>query len=398
MENQYKDLEDKLKRVRIILLQNHFFLGSFLVNLPTYIDPSVKTAETNGEYIKYNPKFIKDLTEQELLFLYAHEVMHVVLEHTLRFGNRNEAIWQTACDVVVNQLLIQDKIGTFIKGGINEPKLYAQGKGQTERIYDLLMQQNPPPPPITLNTNFGNGDENDDGNSNEATINIKGKSLDQLIPQEGTPQEIKEKVEALRNKVATALATAKICGNTPKGIERYVEHSLYTKPTCLEVLQDYMVKLKSTTRTYSRPSRRFISRNIYLPSTPPEDAVGHIAVCCDTSGSITTKELQYFKGLLEMCRSIYKPALMTISYFDYVVHSTDVFEPHDELRVLIKGNGGTSYHDIWDKIETPPDVCLVLSDMKCKSWGKKPDYPVVWLSTGKIVKVPFGKIIDFYSR
>jgi len=383
MENQYKDLEDKLKRIRIILLQKHFFLGSFLMNLPVSIDPSVDTAATNGEYIKYNPEFIRELSEQQLLFLYAHEVMHVVLEHTLRFGNRNVEIWQIACDVVVNQLLIKDCIGTFIEGGIYEPKLYEKGRGQTERIYDLLIQNSsnkPASSTITLD------------------IKLNGESLDKLLPQQGTPQELKEKLIDLRNKVATSLATARVCGGTPKGIERYIEKSFYTKPTCLEVLQDYMVKLKDTTRTYSRPNRRFVSRNMYLPSIPHQDAVGHIAICCDTSASVTTTELQYFKGLLEMCREIYKPALMTISYFDYKVHSIDVFEPSDELRVLMKGNGGTSYHDIWDKFETPPDVCLVLSDMECASWGKKPDYPVVWLSTAKLVKVPFGKIIDFYSR
>jgi len=380
MENQYKALEDKLTRVRIILLQKHFFLGSFLVNLPTRIDPVVKSAETNGEEIVYNPTFIEPLSEQQLLFLYAHEVMHVVLEHTLRIGNRNLEVWQAACDVVVNQLLIDDGIGEFIEGGIHEPKLYERGKGQVERIYDLLIKNTPDNAPITLD------------------IEIKGESLDKIIPQEGTAEEIKEKLEKLRTKVATALSTAKICGNAPKGVERFVEQSLYTSPSCLEVLQDYMVKLKTSNRTFSRPSRRFISRNIYLPSAPPQDVVGHIAVCCDTSASVSEEELSYFKGLLEMCRSIYKPALITLSYFDYIVHSTQVFEPEDELKVMMKGGGGTSYHDIWDKFETPPDVCLVLSDMECKSWGKKPAYPVVWLSTGRIVKVPFGKIIDFYSR
>ena len=399
MEGQYKDLENRLQRARINLLQNHFFLGSFLVNLPTSIDPQVQTAETNGEWIKYNPNFIRPLTDGNILFLYAHEVMHVVLEHNFRFGNRDIETWQQACDVVVNFLLIKDGIGEFIQGGIHEPDLYTKGQGQVERIYDLLIQESPPIS-IVININGGSdGNEgNQDSSSGSSSKSVKGKSFDKLLPQLGSISELKDKLEALKDKVATALNAAKLCGNSPQCIERFVEESLYTEPSCLEVLQDYMVKLKSSRRTYSRPSRRFINRGVYLPSIPKDNQSGHIAVCCDASGSISKEDLAYFKGMLEMCRDIYNPQLMTISYFDYVVHSIESFTQDDEIRIPIKGNGGTSYHDLWDKYKEPPDVCLVFSDMDCKSFGKAPDYPVIWISTGKLPKVPFGKVINFFAR
>jgi predicted metal-dependent peptidase len=53
----------------------------------------------------FNEGFMEKLSDDEILFVLAHEVMHMALEHGLRKQARNHMLWNIACDYALNLVL-----------------------------------------------------------------------------------------------------------------------------------------------------------------------------------------------------------------------------------------------------------------------------------------------------
>ena len=94
-------------KARSQLILNHPFFGTLALRLKPIQDESIATAATNGECIKYNPKWFLKLREHERIGLLAHEVMHVALMHMLRRNERDPIKWNVAADYVINGALIK---------------------------------------------------------------------------------------------------------------------------------------------------------------------------------------------------------------------------------------------------------------------------------------------------
>ncbi len=60
------------------------FYGALATHLVDVIDESVKTAETDGKRIIWNPTFVAGLTDEELRFVLIHEVLHCAHGHLWR--------------------------------------------------------------------------------------------------------------------------------------------------------------------------------------------------------------------------------------------------------------------------------------------------------------------------
>ena len=104
-------LQEYTKARSQLILKSPFF-GTLALRLKPIPDESVGTAATNGEYIKYNPKWFLKLRDLERVGLIAHEVMHVALMHMLRRNERDAQKWNIAADYVINLALQKSK---FIK-------------------------------------------------------------------------------------------------------------------------------------------------------------------------------------------------------------------------------------------------------------------------------------------
>ena len=94
-------------KARSQLILTSPFFGTLALRLRPIPDESIATACTNGEYIKYNPKWFLKLREQERIGLIAHEVMHVALFHMIRRNDREPGKWNIAGDYVINGALIK---------------------------------------------------------------------------------------------------------------------------------------------------------------------------------------------------------------------------------------------------------------------------------------------------
>ena len=78
-----------------------------------------------------------DLTGEEWLFVYVHELLHVALLHQSRTAGRDPEVFNWANDFVINGWLVEMGVGTLPKiGALYDPAL--AGK-TSEEVYDLLM-------------------------------------------------------------------------------------------------------------------------------------------------------------------------------------------------------------------------------------------------------------------
>lgn len=142
------------------------------------------TAATDGKNIYFDPDYIESLTNDERLFIIAHELMHVKFQHMLRMvdsnGNRRDPmLWNIATDAIINANLVRD--GFKIKEGyIDMPEALNYS---AEEFYQKLLSEQEQQKNNQQNANGedgdnkeqqtnGNGQQNssnkqEDGNSNE---------------------------------------------------------------------------------------------------------------------------------------------------------------------------------------------------------------------------------------
>lgn len=102
-ENGYRK---RLLLSRLRILCNNGFYGLLLMHMTYSIDESCETAATDGYRIVFGSEFLDDLSDSELDFAMVHEILHVVLQHCFRQGDRDNERFNIACDIVVNSNIL----------------------------------------------------------------------------------------------------------------------------------------------------------------------------------------------------------------------------------------------------------------------------------------------------
>jgi len=371
-----EELMHRLSKAKTRLILKHPFVGMVAMNMPFILDDNVPTAGTNGKRVIFNRRFMAGLTDDELVFLVAHECMHPMLEHNYRKKGRTHKRWNHAADYVINKLLVDDQIGTMPKLGLLSDELYNEGGGTSDGIYNILPEE----------------PEDGGGEYYKGT----GSGLDDCQDGEGTQAEQDQEAAKWKVKVAQAAQAAKMCGKLSAGMKLLVDEILNPKVDWREVLQQFVIKCKTDWRTWARPNRRFITQGMYLPSRDGE-AIGELVAAIDCSGSIGQEELDQFAAEVKVVHEDHRPSKLTILYFDSCISHTDVYERDDTVEISPHGGGGTAFSPIFEMIEElgiEPVCCIVLTDLYCSDYGPTPEYPVLWVSNAKDGSdTPFGETV-----
>lgn len=360
----------RLSKAKTSLILSHPFIGTVALNMPMKLDESVPTAATNGREVRYNPHFLGELTDEQVTFLVAHECFHPMLEHMYRLKGRQRMRWNKAADYVINQLLVDEKVGKFIPGGCLDANLYRAGNGTSEGIYDLLP---------------------DDGNGEGDAPGGTGSDLED---PGGSPAEQAQAQAEWKVKVAQAAQAAKMMGKLSANMQRFVDEVLQPKVVWQDVLRRFMQRAKTSTRSWARPNRRFLTQGLYLPSVSGE-ALGEIVVAVDCSGSISPRDINEFAAEIRAIHEDTKPTAVHVVYFDSKVCHVDHYAPDDALDIKPHGGGGTAFSPIFEFVSEAaitPVACVVLTDLYCDDFGPAPDYPVLWVSHGQD-KAPWGEVV-----
>lgn len=365
------DIERKLSKAKTALVLEHPFVGSIALNLPFVLTEDIPTAAVNGKQIAFNPNFVNDLSDEELKFLIAHECFHPMLEHNWRRGERDPKRWNQACDYVINKLLTDEGIGRMPEGGLLSDEIYKAGGGTSDGIFKILPE------------------DSDDGSGNG-----HGDPMDDCQDAEGDPAEQAQQEAEWKVKVAQAAQSAKMMGKLSAGMERFVGDLLQPKVDWRDVLQRFITKVRTDSRTFARPNRRFAMQGLYLPSVTGE-VLGEIVFAVDCSGSISQDEIDQYASEIRTVHEDMSPVALHVVYFDSSVSHHDKFERDDTVEVKPHGGGGTAFSPVFEFIDEQgidPVACVFLTDLCCSDFGSAPSYPVLWVST-YADNAPFGEIV-----
>lgn len=140
MEYDRKLLQD-VKRLMIARFPR-FGAQIAAANLEYKTDLKYHTAATDGKNIYFDPDYLASLSDDDKLFIIAHELMHVKFEHMYRIMGkdglrRDPELWNQATDAIINANLERD--GFKIKEGyVNMPEALNYS---AEEFYEKLLRE-----------------------------------------------------------------------------------------------------------------------------------------------------------------------------------------------------------------------------------------------------------------
>jgi len=104
--------QEKINKAKVKILQKSPFFS--------YLSLYLKIEESKDESLEsigvtpkgncyYNAKWIESISDEELLGVMAHEILHLALLHLTRVGNRHRQGWNIATDLCINSMLQKEK-------------------------------------------------------------------------------------------------------------------------------------------------------------------------------------------------------------------------------------------------------------------------------------------------
>ena len=388
---------ERLITARVSLLINNSFFGNLATRLRlTNADTWCPTAATDGRLFYYNSRFIMKLKQQEVIFLVAHEVLHVAYDHMGRRMSRDPQIFNIANDYAVNADLRRHKVGQFIT---TVPCLYEakyDGKA-SEEIYDDLMKN---AKHISMDDlidqlideHMDDAEDGDgEGEGDEKDGKGKGGRPKKLTPEEreAIRQEVKQAV--------LAAAQAAEAGTLPAGIERMVKDITEPKMPWREMLQTNLTSAIRSDYTWMKPSRRGWHMDAIMPGTLPGEEID-VDVAIDLSGSISSKQASNFLGEIGGMMESFAGFKIHVFCFDTEIYNPQQFDS-DNLdtidQYVPQGGGGTDFDCIFkylkDEGRVPKRLIVFTDGYPCGSWGDPDFCDTVWIIHGdKDPHPPFG--------
>ncbi len=393
-----KSAERKIGRACIALLIRHPFFGSLVYQHEHLVSEKVPTAAVtpNGKMI-FNPGFVNSCNLQELIFLLAHEVMHVVFAHALRRGSRDHELYNIACDAVINDILIAENVGKFIEGGILMPGAAAR---TSENIYAELADQHSKlraaharePSLLEHDSPLEADKAGEDGGNGACCGSLDIRDLPECVPAM-TSEQINEQISLGRISIGQAASLARSRGMMSGRLGRFVDSVLKSRMPWHQLLERYLVSKAGQRFTWRRPNRRRLSV-AYLPRRERMPNMGEVVLGIDVSASISDSQTAAFFGHCQAIFELCHPRKVYVVYCTVKVEAVDVFERGEELTPRKSlWYGGTDMRAVmaWIRDNSiEPDACITFTD-GVTPFPKEKDAPcpLVWVLVSQ-VRVPEG--------
>ena len=437
-----------MQRVRARLVTDHPFFGDLALRLILREDKTCHDMWTDGRVLAFNPLFVTCLKEDRLAGAQAHEVLHLVFGHHLRRSNREKALWNRACDLAINSILVES--GFHLPDGF----LYnADYKGKTaDEIYDILLariaeagQEGTKRRGSDRQSSESQSKQDNSGALSKAGLGVRspndssageGQTEDKERSRQdgrgvkpvkgaqssgkktdGSPAsfdgEVRDLPDSLNGRgsdkdriraeqeaemmLTQAASRAKNMGSMPAGLVRQVEQLQSSSLDWRDILQRFLASCADNDYTWSTPNRRYLFQDIYMPSRW-EQRLRDIVVAVDSSGSVDTRTLALFMSELRRVLESYDTTL-TVFYHDTKVQKVEVLSRFSEDHELVPvGGGGTDFRPVPEAVKNEgiePACLLWFTDLECTRFPDDPGYPVLWLSTGRQdSKPPFGEVVQ----
>ena len=404
LEEMRVEVLDRIIVARVGLLLRHPFFGNMATRLRILAaDDWLPTAAVDGRNLYFNTQFFNAMSNKEIEFVVAHEILHMVFDHLGRRDERDPALYNIAADYVVNNTLVRDRIGELPKivncfqdfkyeGWTSEEVYDELFKEAEENGKDFLQQLGE-----MLDEHIDGEDSDGDGEDGEEGKDGKGNNVSKK-PAKYSKEEMKKIKDEIKESMINA-AQAAGAGNTPAGVQRMIKELTEPKMNWRELLRQQIQSTIKSDYTFSRPSRKGWHTGAVLPGMNFAETID-ICIALDMSGSIGNSQAEDFLGEVKGIMDEYKDYNIKIWCFDTEVYGEDDFSGDDGREITdyeIKGGGGTDFMANWKYMrenDIQPKKFLMFTDgYAWDSWGED-DYCdtvfVIHSHHDKNLQAPFG--------
>ena len=400
LEAMRVEVQDRIIIARVGLLLRHPFFGNMATRLIVKnCDDWCPTAATDGRHLYYNTQFFNAMSNKEIEFVIAHEILHCVFDHIGRREDRIPMLHNIACDYIVNNTLVRDKIGEMVKL-VQCYQDFKYDGWMSEAVYDDLFKQAEEKGQEFLEQMGDLLDEHVDWESDPK--DGKGKEGDKEGDGNGRPSYSKEELKKIRDEIKENMisaAQAAGAGNTPAEVQRMIKELTEPKMNWRELLRQ---QIQSTIRndfTFQRPNRKGWHTGAILPGMNFDETID-ICVALDMSGSIGNEQAQVFLSEVKGIMEEYKEYNIKLWCFDTKVYNEQDFSADgsdDLLDYEIMGGGGTDFMCNWDYMKEndiqPKKFIMFTDGMPWNSWGEEDYCETVFIIHShydKNTQAPFG--------
>ena len=424
------------RKARVKALTEQPFYGTVAMGLQSQVCEShhghqVDTCATDGKSIFINPSYFLGKDERARFIIILHEIGHVALGHNLRRGNRNQALWNIACDHAINLLL--KEAGYALDDWLCDEKYRGWS---AERIYSDLNKPKPKPKPkprpergdVGDTTGGGTpeedeepGDYTEPEDADEPDSSGSGEpDLDEPDTQPGGHQgEVWDQTDAdgkdlddegreeARRKHADDVWKAKEAaggrGASPS-LDREIGEIVSPSADWDTLLAEYWNSGGGdpVSATWTRFDRRAMMCGMWEPAKI-NSGIDWVVLGFDVSWSINQDEADAYVAQINALRDSVQANRITVVPFNSYVKSETIveIEPGEDVPSRFRVGGGTRFSPVFnwvDRQEEVPDFVIMFTDMGASDFPDPPQYPVLWASSVPITvgidDPPFGEYIE----
>lgn len=397
----------EISKARItLLLQNPFFGAMALYLDPILVNSDEKdswchTAATDGRSMWFSRQFVNNLTPNELIFVVAHEIMHVIFEHLGRRGDRDAKIFNMATDYVVNYTLVKGGVGEMPPIGLYSDKY--TDEMTCEQVYDDLIKNNVKiEVPLDLHLDGlggagGNGSSDKTDGGQSVTITVTGENGPPVLTQ----QELDDiRTEVRRNAIQaaqSALAQGDMAGCVPAGVRRMLSELNEHKMDWRAMLDAHLRSALKDNYTFMKISRRDLGGGFMCPAQDDLEIV-EVDISIDASGSMTDQMLRDILSEVKGIMVTFGDFKLRVWTFDTRVYNMQEYGPQnidDIHEYQLHGGGGTDFMCNWEYMKDngiePHRLVMFTDGYPCGSWGEENYCDTLFVIHGnKSIVAPFG--------
>jgi predicted metal-dependent peptidase len=353
-----------------------------------------------------NRQFVSKLKENELVFVLAHELLHLALRTHDRGRGSGRLEFNYAHDYIINDILRAELGFTHVPaGGLDMPG--AKEKSAEQIVLEMRKDGDK----MQSKTQVWDGQAssarsalNQSGQGREQ--NGAGDVLDAQREREMFPDcegDQQARAKEMESRAAKSLALAKAMGAMKgRGLESgdvtqsiSALRGLYRTPWEM-ALQKWIESAAPGERTYLRPSRREVGRSdIVLPGRKRESWM--LNVILDTSGSMTDEIPNALGAIGDFCEQAAVDDIRLIQC-DAAVTADDVLSPQELASFQVSGFGGSDLTPAMRALAEDARVtaAIIVTDGDIAYPPEEMPYAVLWVISANAYtpfRPPYGHAI-----
>lgn len=394
---------DRIKRKTLV---KYPLFNRIIANVSLRESFETQTAGTNGKEIVFNPKFMSSKSEEEQIFIFAHEISHVALDHVKRSEGKDQRVWNEATDAVINAFLKKD--------GLTAPhdviEIENANMYDAETMYEKLLKDK------ENNKDSSNGDglsndsgtdkpnfddhemwdkqydNNDKGNFNENDEDLRkavGEFSDKGERQtfSDNQSEVQRNIEEVIKKMAEESISV---GNDPG--EKDLEMEGVGTARMLIDWRRYLKETVNYNVDWSYQDAE-IENGVLIPhliDIPPAQT----EIVLDTSGSV---DIELLKCFLRECKNILNNSAIKAGCFDTKFYGFTEIRTEDDIdNMPFKGGGGTNFDAAVNAFSRRVENKIIFTDGEASMPQRNVD--AIWVVFGNHKITPRGGKVIYVSE